>query len=241
MTLASAIFAMGCFWCGEEALEPIPGVKSVVSGYSGGWVANPTYRQVTRENTGHLEVVKVEYDESELPYASLLEFFWGNVDPLDARGQFCDKGSSYLSAIFCAPAQCAAARASLAQLKAANPAWSVATTVRELAPFYPAEDYHQDYYKKNPNSYSYYKSRCGRTDRLKEVWGAANYSFTHRFNTFDADPVDPYLWLKVGLPVVGGIILLCALGSCVCAKKRRRQQNDGAVAPPAAVVEEAAG
>jgi peptide-methionine (S)-S-oxide reductase len=169
----TAIFAAGCFWCVEEAFDGVPGVLETTSGYTGGTVVNPTYRQVTRGNTGHLEALKVRFDPAEVSYAELLEVFWRNVDPFDDGGQFCDRGSSYLSAIFVKDeAQRAAAEASRARL-ASDPRapGTLVTPIREAAPFYAAEDYHQDYHRKNPWRYKYYKNGCGRPARLRELWG----------------------------------------------------------------------
>ncbi|MHB9880012.1 peptide-methionine (S)-S-oxide reductase MsrA [Pacificimonas sp. ICDLI1SI03] len=164
-----AYFAMGCFWCGEADFEKVPGVKEVVSGYAGGTTRNPTYEQVGAGGTGHIESVSVRYDPAIISYGELLDIFWRNVDPLDDRGQFCDKGESYLSAIF--PANAAerrAAEASLArvQQKLGEP---VATKIIAAKTFWRAEEYHQDYYKKNPVRYSFYRDGCGRDARLKEL------------------------------------------------------------------------
>jgi|TARA_R100000501_G_scaffold4652_1_gene9937 peptide-methionine (S)-S-oxide reductase len=164
-----AYFAMGCFWCGEADFEKVPGVKEVVSGYAGGTTRNPTYEQVGAGGTGHIESVSVRYDPAIISYGELLDIFWRNVDPLDDRGQFCDKGESYVSAIF--PANAAerrAAEASLArvQQKLGEP---VATKIIAAKTFWRAEEYHQDYYKKNPVRYSFYRDGCGRDARLKEL------------------------------------------------------------------------
>lgn len=227
---ATAVFAMGCFWCGEEALEPVPGVVSVVSGYSGGFVDNPTYREVVSGSTGHLEVIQVKFDSTKVTFAGLLEYFWGNVDPLDARGQFCDKGASYVSAIFCdGPSQCDAAKASKREIEARHPDWSIATSIRPSKPFFPAETYHQDYYIKNPSAYAYYKGRCGRVARLKSVWGEAVYNKTHVYNTFAADAIDPYLWLKILVGVLGGVVGICViLGAAwmMLRARKRSKSND---------------
>lgn len=169
----TAIFAAGCFWCVEEAFDGVPGVLETTSGYTGGTVVNPTYRQVTRGNTGHVEALEVRFDPAEVSYAELLEVFWRNVDPFDDGGQFCDRGSSYLSAIFVKDeAQRTAAEASRARL-ASDPRapGTLVTPIREAAPFYAAEDYHQDYHRKNPWRYKYYKNGCGRPARLRQLWG----------------------------------------------------------------------
>jgi peptide-methionine (S)-S-oxide reductase len=169
--LATAVFAGGCFWCVEEAFDKVEGVVETTSGFIGGTVANPSYEQVTTGDTGHAEAVRVRYDPSKVSYAQLLETFWTNVDPLDAGGQFCDRGDSYRSALFpIGPEQERLAEVSkrLVQQRLEKP---VVTTIEPAAPFYPAEAYHQDYYKRNPATYNFYKWRCGRVDRLEAVWG----------------------------------------------------------------------
>lgn len=168
---ATAIFAMGCFWCAEADFEKVDGVVDVVSGYTGGRVRNPSYEQVSAGGTGHYEAVLVTYDPSKVKYSDLLSVFWRNVDPFDAEGQFCDKGESYRAAIF--PSSVAERKAAVASREylVAHFKRDLATRIITRAPFYRAEDYHQDYYKKNPIRYRYYRSRCGRDDRLAEVWG----------------------------------------------------------------------
>lgn len=168
---ATAIFAMGCFWCAEADFEKVDGVVDVVSGYTGGRVRNPSYEQVSAGGTGHYEAVLVTYDPSKVKYSDLLSVFWRNVDPFDAEGQFCDKGESYRAAIF--PSSVAERKAADASREylVAHFKRDLATRIITRAPFYRAEDYHQDYYKKNPLRYRYYRSRCGRDDRLTEVWG----------------------------------------------------------------------
>jgi peptide-methionine (S)-S-oxide reductase len=167
----SAIFAGGCFWCVEEAFDAVPGVVATTSGYTGGTVEDPTYQQVSAGGTGHYEAVKVEYDPSRVEYAQLLDTFWRNVDPFDPAGQFCDKGDSYLSAIFVATEE----EQRLAEATKADVAerfdMEIATAVLPEQAFYPAEDYHQDFYKTNPARYKYYKWGCGRAQRLEEIWG----------------------------------------------------------------------
>lgn len=166
-----AYFAMGCFWCGEADFEKIEGVIEAVSGYAGGTTENPTYKQVTGGNTGHYEAVRVTYDPARLSYNDLLQVFWRNIDPLDPIGQFCDKGDSYRSAIFpkngeqrkAADATRAAVEKQLGQ--------PVATKIIAAPTFYRAEGYHQDYYKKNPVRYKFYRNGCGRDERLEEIWG----------------------------------------------------------------------
>jgi peptide-methionine (S)-S-oxide reductase len=172
-TEAIAIFAGGCFWCMEPPFDKTDGVLATLSGYVGGHVENPTYAQVSAGTTGHYEAVKVVYNPSVVSYEQLLDVFWRNIDPVDARGQFCDKGQSYLSAIFALDAeQQRAAAESLKRLEASGKfSDPIATRLLEASQFYPAEDYHQDYYQKNPVRYKFYRSRCGRDDRLEEVWG----------------------------------------------------------------------
>ncbi|MEQ8798017.1 MAG: peptide-methionine (S)-S-oxide reductase MsrA [Salinisphaeraceae bacterium] len=173
--LATAVFAGGCFWCVEQAFDEVEGVVETTSGYTGGDVANPSYEQVTYNDTGHLEAVQVRYDPSVVTYETLLESFWHNIDPTDDRGQFCDKGHSYLSAIFVVDdEQRRLAQASRQALKDDAEAPSpIVTPIREARTFYAAEDYHQNYYEKKPVRYNFYKNACGRTDRLKELWGDA--------------------------------------------------------------------
>ncbi|ALA16217.1 MULTISPECIES: peptide-methionine (S)-S-oxide reductase MsrA [Chelatococcus] len=171
---ASAIFAGGCFWCMEPPFDAVPGVTATISGYTGGRTQNPTYNEVSSGRTGHKEVVKVVYDPSRVTYEQLLAIFWRNIDPHDARGQFCDKGDQYTSAIFVAsPEQRQAAEASLkavsGQLKG-----RVVTEILPAATFYPAEEYHQNYYRKSAAKYKYYRFACGRDRRLEEVWGPAS-------------------------------------------------------------------
>ncbi|WP_339929041.1 peptide-methionine (S)-S-oxide reductase MsrA [uncultured Brevundimonas sp.] len=168
---ATAVFAAGCFWCAEQAFEQTPGVVEAVSGYTGGTTNNPTYEQVTRGGTGHYEAVRVVYDPTVIGYEQLLDVFWKNVDPFDATGQFCDKGPSYRGAIFPAtPEETAAAEASK-QAVARQFNRAVEVRIVPSARFYDAETYHQDYYLKNPQTYAFYKWRCGRAQRLEAVWG----------------------------------------------------------------------
>ena len=168
---AVATFAGGCFWCMEPPYDKVEGVKSTVSGYMGGHVRNPTYEQVSREKTGHAEVVQVTYDPDVVSYETLLDIYWHNIDPLDPGGQFCDRGDSYRTEIFFhTPEQAAAARASRERVQARFEE-PVATAISEAGEFYPAEDYHQDYYEKNPVRYKYYRWRCGRDERLQQLWG----------------------------------------------------------------------
>ena len=173
---ATAIFAGGCFWCMEHPFDELDGVISTTSGYTGGHVANPTYHQVSSGTTGHAEAVQVVYDPAKVGYDKLLEVFWHNVDPLDAGGQFCDRGSQYRTGIFyTTEEQRRLAEASKKALEDSGrlPA-PIVTEIVEAGPFYPAEDYHQDYYKTNPVRYKFYRFTCGRDQRLEEVWGADN-------------------------------------------------------------------
>lgn len=169
---ATATFAGGCFWCMEGPFEKLPGVLSVTSGYAGGSVKQPTYEQVSAGRTGHAEVVQVIYDPARVDYERLLHVFWRNVDPLTPNAQFCDRGSQYRSAIFFHDdAQRQAAEKSKAELASRFPK-AIATEVVKLDTFWPAEEYHQDFYRKNPVRYQSYRMGCGRDARLKELWGA---------------------------------------------------------------------
>lgn len=171
--LDTAIFAGGCFWCVEEAFDPADGVVSTTSGYTGGHLPNPTYQQVSAGGTGHAEVVRVVYDPARIGYAELLEVFWRNVDPLTPDGQFCDRGAQYRSAIFYRDAeQRRLAEASKAELERSGRFREpIVTEIVPAGEFYPAEEYHQDYYRKNPLRYAFYKYSCGRARRLEELWG----------------------------------------------------------------------
>ncbi len=169
---ALATFGGGCFWCVEEAFDKVPGVISTISGYMGGRTPDPTYQQVSTGTTGHNEVVQLRFDPAKVSYAQLLEVFWRNIDPTQANGQFCDQGSQYRSEIFYHDeTQRKAAEASKAALLKNKPfAGEVHTLVTRASRFYPAEAYHQDYYRKNPVRYGYYKTACGREARLREIW-----------------------------------------------------------------------
>jgi peptide-methionine (S)-S-oxide reductase len=170
-----ATFAGGCFWCMEPPYDKIPGVISTTSGYMGGKKRYPTYEEVSAGFTGHTEVVQVTYDPSKVSYEKLLEVFWRNIDPTVKDKQFCDEGSQYRTAIFVHDdAQLKAAEASKAALEKTKPFKDPIVTPIQLAgEFWAAEDYHQDYYLKNPVRYSYYRTGCGRDARLKQLWGAA--------------------------------------------------------------------
>lgn len=168
-----AVFAAGCFWCVEAAFQDLDGVGDAESGYTGGRVKNPEYRQVSAGRTGHYEAVRVTYDAARISYQRLLKVFWRNVDPFDARGQFCDKGSSYLSAIFVeSDEQRRLAEASIKELPLSDEQKAaIVTPIVEASTFYPAEDYHQNYYKINPIRYKAYSWNCGRAKRLEAIWG----------------------------------------------------------------------
>jgi len=171
---AVATFAGGCFWCMEGPYDKLPGVLATTSGYMGGAKKYPTYEEVSSGMTGHAEVVQVLYDPSKVSYDKLLEVFWVNVDPTVTDRQFCDHGTQYRTAIFAhTPEQRKAAEASKAAVeKSRTFKEAVVTPVIDAGDFWPAEDYHQDYYKKNPARYTYYRTGCGRDARLKELWGA---------------------------------------------------------------------
>ncbi|MDD3764151.1 MAG: peptide-methionine (S)-S-oxide reductase MsrA [Nevskiales bacterium] len=171
---ALATFAGGCFWCTESDFEQVPGVIDVVSGYTGGTVASPTYKQVSAGGTGHAEAVQIRFDPAVVSYAQLLDIFWHSVDPYTADAQFCDHGHQYRSAIFYHDAaQRQAAERSKAELaNAYKDRGPIVTEIVEAGTFWPAETYHQDYYKKNPLRYRYYRFGCGRDGRLDELWGA---------------------------------------------------------------------
>jgi peptide-methionine (S)-S-oxide reductase len=173
-SLEKATFAGGCFWCMEPPYDALPGVVSTISGYMGGSKANPTYEEVSRGTTGHTEVVQVTYDPSKVSYEKLLEVFWVNIDPTVKDRQFCDAGSQYRTGIFFhSPGQRQAAEASKAALEKSKPFKAAIVTPVEMAgPFYPAEDYHQNYYVKQPVKYKFYRNGCGRDQRLRELWGA---------------------------------------------------------------------
>jgi peptide-methionine (S)-S-oxide reductase len=168
---AEAFFAGGCFWCTEADFEKVAGVTAAVSGYTGGRLANPTYEQVSAGGTGHYEAVRVTYDPRRVSYAALVRHVYRTVDPTDGGGQFCDRGASYRTAIFVRNAE--ERKIAQAATAAANRqlGGKVVTPVLSASAFYPAEGYHQDYYKKNPVRYRYYRYRCGRDERLSEIWG----------------------------------------------------------------------
>jgi peptide-methionine (S)-S-oxide reductase len=168
-----ATFAGGCFWCTEADFEKIEGVVAVTSGYTGGTVKDPSYEEVSAGKTGHAEAVRVVFDPNIVSYRELLDTFWHSIDPTVADRQFCDVGSQYRSAIFYHDeAQREAADRSLAELERTKPfPEPIVTEITAATAFYPAEAYHQDYYKKNKLRYSYYRKGCGRDRRLAELWG----------------------------------------------------------------------
>ena len=181
---ATAVVAGGCFWCVEADFERVNGIDSVVSGYTGGTTANPTYKQVTRGGTGHYEAVEITYDPSVIGYEQILDLFLRSIDPTDAGGQFCDRGDSYRTAIFVSnPAERTAAEAAVSRARR-DLGKKIVTPVLAAAPFYEAEAYHQDYYRKSElvltrrgpkskaDAYKFYRTACGRDDRVRELWGA---------------------------------------------------------------------
>ena len=167
--LAKAVFAGGCFWCTESDFEKVPGVVSAVSGYTGGAKQNPTYDEVSGAWTGHREAVEITYDPKKVSYGQLLDHFWRSIDPTDNAGQFCDHGPQYRSAIFVANAE-ERRLAETSKGVLVKRFGKIATDILPASRFWPAEDYHQDYYKKNPVRYHFYRYNCGRDQRLKALW-----------------------------------------------------------------------
>ncbi len=169
-----ATFAGGCFWCMESDFDKVPGVVATISGYTGGFVANPTYEQVSSGTTGHAESVEVIFDPKKVSYEKLLDYYWVNIDPTVKDRQFCDTGNQYRTAIFWHDeAQRRAAEESKKRVEATKPFKApIVTEIVKAGPFYPAEDYHQDFYRKNPVRYQFYRRGCGRDERLRELWGA---------------------------------------------------------------------
>lgn len=170
---AVAVFAGGCFWCMEPPFDKTKGVLSTTSGYIGGETPNPSYEEVSGGGTGHIEAVKITYDPEKVSYSDLLHIFWRNIDPLRENAQFCDEGAQYSSAIFYLDeTQKKEAERSRQELEASGRfSKPIVTAIREAAAFYPAEEYHQDYYLKNPARYTYYRWRCGRDAQLRRLWG----------------------------------------------------------------------
>lgn len=171
--LEKALFAGGCFWCMEAPFDKLPGVVSVTPGYSGGHKKKPTYEEVSAGGTGHAEAVQIVYDNSKISYPALLDVFWRNIDPTVTDRQFCDVGHQYRAAIFYRGEEQrkAALQSKVALEKGRSFREPVVTEISAATEFYPAEEYHQHYYKKNPLRYSFYRSGCGRDKRLKELWG----------------------------------------------------------------------
>jgi len=174
---AIATFAGGCFWCMEPPFDALDGVISTTSGYTGGHQQNPTYKEVSRGGTGHTEALQIVYDPKQVSYAELLDVYWHNIDPTDPHGQFCDKGDQYRSEIFYHDDEqqklADQSKAALVELKRFT--GDVVTGVTAATVFYPAEDYHQDYYRKNPVHYNRYRLGCGRDHRLKDLWGDSGH------------------------------------------------------------------
>ncbi len=173
--LEKAVFAGGCFWCVESDFDKVPGVVATVSGYTGGKTENPTYEQVSADGTGHYEAVEITYDPAKVGYEALLTAFWHSVDPTDGGGQFCDRGHSYKTAVFVAnekQRRAAEVSKNAGQKILGKP---IVTPILAAAPFYAAEDYHQNYYEKNPGRYRFYRWSCGRDKRVKQIWGAHAY------------------------------------------------------------------
>jgi len=173
--LEKATFAGGCFWCMEHPFDEIPGVVSVTSGYTGGQKKNPTYEEVSAGETGHAESVQIVYDPTQVTYEKLLNIFWHNINPISKDRQFCDSGHQYRSAIFYHNEEQRQLALRSKALLEKNKTFKepIVTEIVKATEFYPAEDYHQHYYKKNPIRYKYYRYRCGRDQRLKELWGNA--------------------------------------------------------------------
>jgi peptide-methionine (S)-S-oxide reductase len=168
---AVAVFAGGCFWCMEAPFDALPGVITTISGYTGGHTENPTYKEVSNGKTGHLEAMQVTYDPIKVSYEKLLEVFWHNIDPFDDDGQFCDKGDQYKAAIFYQDAtQKQLAETSKTEVTKKLSNQHIVTTIKPAGKFFPAEEYHQDYYLKNPLRYKYYRFTCGRDQRLSKIW-----------------------------------------------------------------------
>ncbi len=169
----TAIFAGGCFWCMEPPFDKLNGVISTTSGYTAGHIKNPDYKKVSAGKTGHTEAVKVIFDPDRISYETLLDTFWKNIDPLTLNRQFCDTGSQYRAGIyFIGETQEAAARQSLQQLENSKLfSEKIVTEIQPADTFYPAEEYHQNYYQKNPLRYKFYRFSCGRDQRLEELWG----------------------------------------------------------------------
>ena len=172
--IRTAIFAGGCFWCIEADFEKLPGVLGAESGYTAGQTVNPSYEQVSAGNTGHTEAIRVSYDPQKVSYPQLLDHFWRHIDPTVKNRQFCDIGTQYRSGIYWQNEdERKAAESSRDALLASGRLPRIETEIAAATPFYPAEEYHQDYYKKNPIRYAYYRQGCGRDARVKQIWGGS--------------------------------------------------------------------
>lgn len=171
--LETAVFAGGCFWCTEADFDKVEGVVSTISGYTGGDLEEPTYKQVTGGDTGHYEAVKISYDPAKVSYEELVDYYFRTIDPTDPAGQFCDKGSSYRTAIFVDDAEeRETVEESIETIETSGVLPNrVVTKVIDASEFWPAESYHQNYYRTNPIRYKFYREGCGRDDRLKKIWG----------------------------------------------------------------------
>ena len=173
--MTKATFAGGCFWCIEADFDRVPGVLKTISGYTGGRTEEPTYEKISRGNTGHHEALQITYDPAKVNYKQLLTVFWHSIDPIDGGGQFCDRGDPYQTAVFVHNKQ----QRKLAEASKATMAKKMGqklfTPIESAAKFYPAESYHQDYYRKNPLRYRYYRWNCGRNQRVRELWGEDAY------------------------------------------------------------------
>jgi peptide-methionine (S)-S-oxide reductase len=173
--LAKATFAGGCFWCMEPPFDKLPGVTSTTSGYTGGRAKNPSYEEVSSGTTGHAESVQVAYDPAKVSYEKLLDVYWHNVDPLDGGGQFCDRGTQYRTAIFYQDEEQHRLAEQSKKAVEAKLGKRVVTQIVPASEFYPAEEYHQNYYQKNPVRYRFYRYNCGRDRRLKDLWGTSEH------------------------------------------------------------------
>lgn len=171
----TAVFAGGCFWCVESDFDQISGVTSTVSGYVGGTLRNPTYKQVSAGGTGHYEAVQVTFNPAKVSYEQLVDAFFHSVDVTDAGGQFCDRGASYRTAIFAQSDEQKKVAENVKARTAKALGRNIVTPIKSAATFYPAEDYHQNYYRKNPVRYKYYRYSCGRDKRVKALWGKDAY------------------------------------------------------------------
>ncbi|MCC6599027.1 MAG: peptide-methionine (S)-S-oxide reductase MsrA [Alphaproteobacteria bacterium] len=171
----TAVFAGGCFWCLESDFDKLDGVVSTTSGYTGGTVENPGYEQVSNGGTGHYEAVKVEYDPEKVSYSALVDYFWRHVDPFDDKGQFCDRGDQYRAAVFYQDKTQAKQSAESKKRAEATLGKSISTQIIPASTFYSAEDYHQNYYQTHTTKYKFYRWKCGRDQRVEDVWGAPGH------------------------------------------------------------------